>query len=90
VTWTTVLLAFVIWSVVSVVVGFALAYLFGGMTRVRPDEAAPGPAERLSRERQKVSERFPRRRVKARPRARPAPQPVVVAVSADPPLDEGG
>jgi hypothetical protein len=90
VTWTTLLLVFVIWSVVSVVVGFALAYLFGGMTRVRPDEIAPGPAERLYEERQKVSERFPRRRVKARPRGRPTPQPVVVAVPADPPLDDGG
>ena len=89
-TWTTLLLVFVLWSVVSVVVGFALAYLFGGMTRVRPDEFAPGPAERIYEERQKLSERFPRRRVKARPRGRPTAQPVVVAVPADPSLDEGG
>jgi hypothetical protein len=71
VTWTTVSLVIVVWCLVSIVVGFSLAFFFGGMTRVRPDPTAPGPAERIYQERQKVSERFPRRRVRARVKARP-------------------
>jgi hypothetical protein len=87
-TWMTLaLIVIVFWCVVSVVVGFAVAHFFGGMTRLRPDEAAPGPAERICRQREGVSERFPRRRVKAPPRAGDACRPAPAGGAPDPPLE---
>ena len=59
-TWTTVLFIVVAWCLVSVVAGFAFAYLFWGMTRIHPDEVDEERRRRFSsdQEEEKVSKRY--------------------------------
>ena len=91
-TWTTVALIILAWCLVSVVVGFAFAYFFGGMNRIHPGELDPGRLQRFSADQQqkpeKVSRRYAKRRVKARAKAGAPYRPLVAGGAPGPPLDD--
>jgi len=87
-TWTTVALIFIGWCLVSVVAGLTFAYLFGGMTRIHPDELQRDRQRDLGPSQEKVTRQYARRRVKPRTRAAAAYRPAAAGVAPDPPLTD--
>ena len=86
--WTTLALILVAWCLVSVVAGFAFAFLFGGMNRIHPDELDKERLERFRRDAATAEKALGKRRRKTGVGTRAPYRPLPVGGPADPPMED--